>query len=63
MMRQKTYPWGKGQICEVENCKLSARFNLYRFNADGTKTWLRVCDLHERLIVEANREYQPISIQ
>ena len=42
------------RICEVGGCQQKAKFNLYRFNRDGTKVWTEVCDMHERSIGDAN---------
>jgi len=41
-------------VCEVENCPNKAKYNLYRFNSDGSKTWLNVCAAHEREIGDSN---------
>lgn len=40
--------------CEVEHCNRPAKYNLYRQNPNGTKTWLDVCDIHERQIAFDN---------
>lgn len=40
--------------CEVEGCNKPARFGLYRFNKDGTKTWTEVCIRHEMEIGDEN---------
>lgn len=41
-------------ICGVAGCSGKAKFSLYRFNRDGSKTWTHVCDMHERNIGDSN---------
>lgn len=48
-------------MCQVEGCHYEAKFNLYRFNRDGTKTWINVCDMHERRIGDANMRRAGVS--
>ena len=40
--------------CEIDGCKKPAKYGTYRFNPDGSKTWLRVCIAHEIQIGDAN---------
>jgi len=40
--------------CQWEGCKSRAKFAIYRINADGSKDWMHVCDIHDRLIAKIN---------
>ena len=42
--------------CEIEGCKLKARFALYELNEDFTKKWVHVCDTHDKWIARTNQE-------
>ncbi|MDO9578946.1 MAG: hypothetical protein Q7J06_00010 [Bacteroidales bacterium] len=44
----------KRMKCEAEGCPNTAKYNLYRTNPDGTKTWVHVCDSCDRKIAFDN---------
>ncbi len=40
--------------CQVEGCEALGVFGIYQTNRDGTKEWIKVCDLHEKHIGRSN---------
>jgi len=42
------------RMCEVAGCLDKAKYNLYRYNPDGTKDWVYVCGSHEKEIGHSN---------
>ena len=47
-------PHEKRISCEVNNCKVKAKFALYQFMENFTKKWVNVCDYHDKYIVLSN---------
>jgi hypothetical protein len=41
--------------CEYGNCESIAKFGMFRLNSDGSKTWVNLCNLHDRLTDYNNR--------
>jgi len=50
----------KGETCQVEGCKQPAKYALFHRN-DDIKTWLHVCDMHDKSIgVDNQRRYKGV---
>ena len=43
-----------GEVCQEEGCVVKASYKLFRYNRDGTKSWVGVCQEHERKIGNSN---------
>ena len=41
--------------CEFEGCQKEAHFALYWLNEDFTKTWMNLCDFHDKLISQKSQ--------
>jgi hypothetical protein len=41
--------------CEYLGCDSGAKFGMFKLNADGTKTWINLCNFHDREVDYYNR--------
>lgn len=42
--------------CEFEDCSRNAKYAVYQYHDDGTKTWGHFCNEHEKKVVRENSE-------
>lgn len=52
--KKSTTPKVFGEVCQEEGCIEKARYKLFRYNKDGTKSWVSVCKKHELKIGNDN---------
>lgn len=43
---------------KCEYCNKKAKFALFELHPNGAKRWVHVCDKHDRLIAQQNRQLQ-----
>jgi len=44
----------KGELCQINGCKKTAKYALYKIGYTEQKVWKHVCDGHEREIAREN---------